>query len=124
MSDTETLTEADKAWLRDQNRKNIMDARERALLAQQRVEDADEVGRELHGELFVAAMAYHSQLRPYRDEPVLDGTFPLMDTLGLYVGTTDEHIADMGTQVGPDRLSTYVDKLDRAAEKLGFTGGA
>ena len=124
MSDTKTLTEADKAWLRDQHRKNIMDARERALLTQQRVENADEVGRELHGEFFEAVMQYHSQIRPYRDEPVLDGTFPLMDTFALYVITTDEHIADMGSQVAPERLSTYVDKLDRAAEKLGFTGGA
>jgi len=62
------LTEEDKQWLRDQSRKSIMDAREKAVLTQQRVEDADEVGRELHGEFFVDVMAYHGRLRPYRDE--------------------------------------------------------
>jgi hypothetical protein len=117
------LTEEDKQWLRDQSRKSIMDAREKAVLTQQRVEDADEVGRELHGEFFVDVMAYHGRLRPYRDEEVLNGTFPLMDTFHLYVVTTDEHIADMGTQVSPERLSMYVDKLERVAELLGFTGG-
>jgi hypothetical protein len=115
-----------KARCRAKHRQRIADAREEALLCREQYDEQlaehGDIGRELHGDLAVAALKYDSQIHVYRDEDIVDGIYPDIRPLRKKMFEFDGHVADL-PGVSAKVWAAHIDALDAAAWKLGFTGG-